>query len=521
MNIRVGRFGGIFAAGAIAALVLTGCASGTAASSSDDAKPRSGGSITIARLGAEVTSLDPVPDTLTSNNAYTLDKVFDTLVVQNGKGEIEPRLASAYTTSADGLTWTFTLRKDLTFSDGSALTSADVAYSIQRHLDKGGALPLSAPITAVTATDPQTVTITLSQPYSPLLAELSTFSSGIVPKDLKGESEAAFFAAPVASGPFTVGNWDKAGGKITLKKNADYWQHGKPYVDSVTYIVAGDDNQLAQLVKSGQAQIAEGIAPASVSDLQSAQNVHLLSTPSWNQDEIFFNTTTGPFADRSARRAVAQAIDRAALAKNTTFGTATAGTTYIPSTVQYSDQKATVLGYSIDDAKKDLAAATSDTGKVTLLVESGSQSRDQQAQVIQSQLGKIGITVDIKSVDNATFWTEFPAGNYQFALTTVIADTSDPDNVTTWQVDGAGPSKAFHTGYNNPQVNELAAQGRITPNGDARQKIYAQLQEIVAQDVPNLSLDYTAQSTATSTAVHGLTVVPNGTSLLDGVWLSK
>ncbi|KQR91262.1 MAG: ABC transporter substrate-binding protein [Microbacterium ginsengisoli] len=520
MALRVARWGGIAAAGIVAALALSAC-SGSAASAPTSASPVAGGSITIARLGAEVTNLDPVPDTLTSNNAYTLDKIFDTLVIQDDKGGIQPRLAQSYTTSSDGLTWTFTLHPDLTFSDGSALTSADVVYSIKRHLSKGGALPLSAPITDVTAPDAGTVVVTLSKPFSPLLAELSTFSSGIVPNNLKGESEATFFANPVASGPFTVGTWDKTGGSITLVKNTHYWQPGKPYLDSVTYLVAGDDAQLASLVKSGQAQISEGIAPASVADLSSDTAVTLQSISSWNQDEIFFNTAAAPFSDRNARRAVAQAIDRAALAKNTTFGTATTGTTYIPSTVKYSDQSATILPFDIDQATKDVAQANPVPTTATLLVESGSQSRDQQAQIIQSQLAKIGITVKIDSVDSATFWTQFPAGNYQFALTTVIADTSDPDNVTTWQVDAKGPSKAFFTGYDNTQVNDLAEQGRTTPDGDARKAIYAQLQEIVAQDVPNLSLDYTAQITATASSINGLVVVPNGTSLLDGVWIAK
>ncbi|GAA2224579.1 glutathione ABC transporter substrate-binding protein [Herbiconiux moechotypicola] len=481
-----------------------------------------GGEITYARLSQEISSLDPQAETLTTANAYTLDKIFDTLYAIDTDGQLQPSLATGYTTSDDGLVWTFTLEDGVTFSDGSAFDSADVVYSIQRHLDTPGALPLAAPITDVTAVDASTVQITLSEPYTPLLWELSIFSSSILPDDLAGESADTFFDAPIGTGPFTVGEWNKSTGDFTLVKNDAYRVEGLPYLDTVHLTTVDDDNQLVQQVESGQAQIVDDVPIASVEQLEGNSAVGVQSVGSWNSDIVFFNTTSELFSDRSVRRAVAQAVDRTALTEATTFGTATPATTFIASTINYSDQDADVLQYDVDAAQAELASSSHpDGGAVTLLVDGGSQSRDQQAQIIQSSLAEIGLDVSIESVDNATFWTRFPAGDYDFALTTTIADTGDPDNVSSWQVDGNGPTQSFHTFYDNDEVNQLVVDGRTTPDGDDRAAIYAQIQEIVAQDSPSLPLAYISEIKATSSKLHGLELIPNGTVRLENVWIEQ
>lgn len=502
------------------ALVLTGCSAASSASSSAAAQPVSGGDLTIARLGQNVTSLDPDAKVLTSANAYTLDKIFDTLVTQNDDGSIEPSLATSYTTSDDGLTWTFTLRDGVTFSDGTPLTSKDVVYSIKRHLKVGGALPLSAPISSVKATSDTEVTITLKSAYTPLLTELATFASSIVPNDLEGKTEEAFFADPVGSGPFVLGTWDKSGNSITLNRNEKYWQDGKPYVDSVTFITASDDNSLVQQLQGGQVDAIQDVPIANVAALKADSSYTVSSVGSWNQDEIFFNTAKGTFANQTLRQAVVQAIDRASLTEATTFGTGTVGTTYVPATVRYSDQTLGIFPYNLDAAKAAFAQSGVASGTtVTLLVESGSQSRDQQAQVIQKSLEALGLTVEIKKQDSSNFWTNFPAGDYEFALTTVVADTSDPDNISTWQVDSTAYSKSFFTGYKNSTVDSLVAKGRTTADGTARQEIYSEIQKLVSTDVPSISLDYTSNIIATQSDVHGIVVSPNGTLRLQDAWI--
>ncbi len=512
----------VLSALATASLLVAGCAASSDATSDSSSEPVSGGEVTFARLSQKVTSLDPNDAVLTTINAYTLDKIFDTLYALDSDGAPQPSLATGYEVSDDGLTWTFHLEEGVVFSDGSTFDADDVVYSIDRHLEVGGALPLSAPITDVVAVDAQTVEIDLSTPYTPLLSELSIFSSSILPADLAGEDEATFFSDPIGTGPFVLGDWDKNSGELTLERNDNYRIEGLPYLNAVHLVSVDDDNQLVQQLQSNQVQIIDDVPIANVEDLEATDSTSVQSVSSWNSDVLYFNTTSVAFSDTAVRRAVAQAIDRTALATATSFGTATPATTYIPPTIQYSDQDADVLTYDLDAAKAELASSDHPDGtSVTLLVDGGSQARDQQAQVIQADLAELGIYVEIQSVDNATFWTEFPAGEYDFALTTTIADTGDPDNISTWQVDGSAVTQAFHTYWNNDEVNDLIAQGRTTADGDARADIYSQIQEIVAQDVPQLSLAYVSDVTATTSAVHGLELIPNGTVRLERAWIDQ
>ncbi|MHC9043149.1 ABC transporter substrate-binding protein [Microbacterium saperdae] len=509
---------------AATSLLVAGCAASTTPGSAAEGTgdPVAGGEVTFARLSQSVTSLDPNDAVLTTVNAYTLDKIFDTLYALDESGAPQPSLATGYEVSADGLTWTFQLATGVTFSDGSAFDADDVVYSIDRHLEVGGALPLSAPITAVTAVDAQTVQVDLEAPYTPLLSELSIFSSSILPADLGGVDAEEFFTNPIGTGPFVLGGWDKSSGEITLERNDEYRIEGLPYLDTVHLVVLDDDNQLVQQLQADQVQIIDDVPIANLEELQANADLSVQFVDSWNSDVLYFNTSTDVFGDEAVRRAVAHAIDRTALAQATSFGSSTPATTYISPTIQYSDQNADVLSYDVDAAKAELTgSAHPDGASVTLTVDGGSQARAQQAQAIQSYLAEVGIQVEIKSVDNATFWTNFPAGDYDFALTTTIADTGDPDNVSGWQVQSSSESGAFNTRWTSDEANGLIADGRTTADGDERAAIYAQLQEIVAQQVPQLPLAYVAEIKATRSNVHGLQLIPNGTVRLENVWIAQ
>ncbi len=522
---RPWRFTAIATASA-AALILAGCSTGATtsdeATTTPDGEPVAGGELTFARLSQEITSLDPVDPVLTTINAYTLDKIFDTLYALDSTGTPQPSLATGYAVSDDGLAWTFDLADGIVFSDGSALDAEDVVYSIERHLEIGGALPLSAPITTVTAIDDLTVEVQLATPYTPLLSELSIFSSSILPSDLGGVDAEQFFLDPIGTGPFKVGEWDKATGDFTLVRNDDYWVEGQPYLDAVHLVAVDDDNQLVAQLQAGQVQIIDDVPLANYEELAANAAVNVESVPSWNSDVLYFNTESEVFSDEAVRRAVAQAINRPELVAATSFGTATPATTYISTGIQYSDQKAEVLPYDVEAAAAELAVSSHPDGaSVTLTVDGGSQAREQQAQIIQSALAEVGIEVEINSVDNATFWTAFPSGDYDFALTTTIADTGDPDNVSTWQVDGSATSGAFFTSYNNDEVNALLAEARETADGEDRAALYTEVQEIIAQQVPQLPLAYVAEIKATASTVHGLVLIPNGTTRLEGVWIEQ
>jgi len=515
------RTTGTLLAAGVLALTLVACSSTSSPEQTPDTTsdaPVAGGTLTFAR-SASVDSLD-VNNQITANNAFAIDKIFESLLTFGADGQIEPWLAESYDISDDQLVYTFHLREGLLFSDGTPVTADDVVFSLNRHLEVGGPLPLSAPVTGVEPTDDSTVTITLSAPYTPFLGQISQFSNGIFPKDFGGKTEEEFFADPIGTGPFVLDEWDPSG-DISFVKNEHYWQEGKPYVDALHYKLVADDTQQIQQLTSGEVDAIDTVNPANVEQLESNDSVTVSRTGGWAIEQVFFNTLDEHFADVNVRRAIAQAIDREGLAAATTFGTADVADALIPPTIEYSASDAGyALAYDVDAAKQSLAeSAFPDGFTTTILVASGNAQRAQEAQIIQQALAPLGITVEIESIDLASFRARFFALDYQVMINSGLSDAPDPDGLATFQADPEGFSKSYWTSYTSPEVTDLIHQGRATAPGDERKDIYLQIQEILANDVPYIPLFYPQTLKATTSSVHGLTVLPNGSIRFQDAWI--
>lgn len=497
--------------------LLAGCSASPDTAGSASSAPQSGGTLTYARP-ASVTSFD-LHNEITSNNAFAIDKVFEPLVAFTATGEIVPWLADD-TISSDGLTYTFTLHDGVKFSDGTPVTSADVVFSLNRHLAVGGPLPLDAPIASITATDAKTIVITLKEAYTPLLSELAGFSNGILPANFGGKTEAEFFANPIGTGPFVVEKWDPAG-DLTFTKNKNYWQPGKPYIDKLVYSLVADDTQQLQQLKAGQVSAIEDVPASNVEELKSNASVNVVSAGAWETEQVFFNTQTPYFGDVNVRRALALAIDRQGLTSATTFGTATVADALLPPTIAYSGNGVTTsLNLDVAAAKAELAKSKYPTGfTATLLIASGNAGRAQEAQIIQSAAASIGITLNIESIDLAAFRTRFKAYDFDLMINSGQSDSPDPNGMIAFQTDPDGFSKSYWTHYTNDRVTELAAQGRVTPDGDARKAIYLEIQQILADEVPFIPLFYPNNIKASLSMVHDLTVLPNASIRFEDAWI--
>jgi peptide/nickel transport system substrate-binding protein len=491
--------------------------SGSTDGAADAGTPVEGGSLTVAHTQAP-TSLD-LHNEITANNAFVIDKLFEGLVTFDESGEIVPELATDWQISDDGLTYTFTLEDGVQFSDGSELDSEDVVFSLERHLEVGGPLPLHADIASIEATDPTTVTLTLNSPYTPLLGELSGFSNGIIPTDFGGLSEEEFFTSPIGTGAFTVDSW-APGGDIILAANDNYRVEGLPHLDEVTVTVVADDNQLISQVQSGQVDVITQVPPANVSTLESNDDVTVSATEGWTVEELFFNTQDEHFADPHVRAAAQLAIDREGIVEASTFGTATPAGSLLPPSIQYYDAS---LATSVDIAAAQDEIAQSefpDGFDTTLLIPSGNTARTQSAQIIQAGLSQIGITVEIETVDLSTFRERFRAFDYSFMVNSAISDIPDPNAVITFQADPEGGSDSYWTHYANDEVTSLIDEGRSTPEGDEREEIYTEIQSLINADAPYVPLYYPQNVRAWGAGVQGITVLPNGSLDYTEAWVS-
>jgi peptide/nickel transport system substrate-binding protein len=484
--------------------------------------PKPGGTLQFARsIGP--TTLDPA-NTIIAGDIYTLDKIFEPLYVTNPAGQLVPWLATSYSVSNDNRTFTFALRPGVTFSNGKALVAEDVIFSINRaRTDAAGPLSfLDYAITDIKAKGNDTVVFQLSQPWAPFLSDLSVFANAIYPANFGGKTAKEFFAAPIGTGPFTLGSFTPDASSLTLKRNPSYWQKGKPYLDAVEFLYVDNDNQRVLQIQGGQVDIIDTVPPANVSSLKASSNLSVDLFPAWQVDLLVMNERLPQFADRHVRRAITYAIDRPALVHAASFGTAKPGGSFFPPSLEYYSASTPVLEFSLSQAKAELAQSKFPKGFSTkLLIDGGVQKWVTFAQIIKAQLQAINIDVDITPLDHSAFESTFQKYDYDMFIDYAINDISDPDEMASFEVDVKnGGSESYWSNYDNPKAIALVHEAEAEYNSAKRAALYAQIQSIVAEDAPFVALDYPPYIYAVSDRVNGFAVNPGGAYRLEDVWLT-
>lgn len=479
-----------------------------------------GGTFIYGRPAA-VNSFD-LHNQITANNAFAIDKVFESLLSFNSEGEIVDWLAESHNVSDDGLTYTFVLRDGLKFSNGNDVTAEDAVFSLERHLEVGGPLAIAAKVDSVKATDAKTLVITLQESYTPFLSELSNFSNGIIPKDFAGVTEEEFFKQPVGTGPFVVESWNPTG-DVTFAKNPYYWQEGKPYIDKLVYKLIEDDSQAINQLKAGEVQGIESLALQNANEIKEGANTAVAENGSWVTEQIFFNTLDEHFADVHVRRALAQAIDREGLTTALTFGYAQTATSLLPTAIPYnSNDTVKALEFNVEAAKQELAQSAYPNGFSTkLLVASGNSSRAQAAQIIQAAGKEIGINIEIESIELAAFRERFFAYDFSIMINSGQADSPEANSIIAFQTDPEGFSKSYWTHYTNDEVTTLLHEGQKAQDGEERAAIYAKLLQILADEVPYIPLYYPEILKGVGSSVDGVVVLPNGSIRFEEVRIKQ
>jgi peptide/nickel transport system substrate-binding protein len=518
----------------VAALLTVGtCAvagatpKGTAHTASLSSHITKGGTLTFDR-DADIFSLDP---TQVSDNEsiWALENIFETMyeATPNGKALV-PWLATGYTLSKNHLSWTFTLRKGVKFSNGKVMTSADVKFSIERVGAKASNpfAFINAAIKNITTPTPDTVTITTKTPWAPMQADMALFANGVIPNNYAGETPAVFWKHPIGTGPFMVKNWAQ-GSELSLVKNPYYWQPGKPYLDALNFVSVPDDNTRQLQLESGAAQVDEFPPFSTISSLQSTANVKVgIYNSSWTQF-LGFNETFKYFKDVHVRRAISYAIDRKALISAVLYGHGTVANSQVTPALWDYDPKSPGIQYNLSMAKAQMKASAYPKGfSVKLLVGSGNTNENSLGQIVQAELKPLGIKVTLQEVSGASENTMQQDSEFQMSFLYDTTDIIDPDELITFAAVGgpAGSGQGTHaefTNYYNPALNKLATQAEGIFSQSARQVIYNKIQVILDEDAPMAYLYYQPFVYAYGSNVHGFTVYPTGNYHFENVWLSK
>lgn len=504
----------------VAAASLAACSSGSTSSGAAAGTPQSGGTLVMARAD-EATSL--LPSVPTDNaSIWIIEEIYDTLTVpaQDGK-DVQPSLATSWTQSADKLSWTFHLRKDAKFTNGSPVTSADVKFSIEQNQAKDAPFSfIDSIITKIDTPDAHTVVFHTAQPWAPLPADMALYANSIVPKNYGGKSAAAFAQHPIGSGPFKFDSWTK-GSSLKIVKNTAYWKKNTPRLDSVEFTVVPDSNTRSTQLSSGQIQINEYPSNSSIQSVQKTPSLQVSTFPSSEVDYLGMNTKRKPLNDLNVRKAIRLAIDKKAILKSVYYGHGTIAGSYLSPTSWAHDASIKSTPYDLASAKAALAKSTVPQGfSTTITIPSGDQNASGEAQLVQSDLAKIGITLKIKTLDPSAIVTAKHAGNYDMAFGLYTTDIVDPDEIARFAGTFTGGVHTVYTWFDSAKMNQLAATGSSASDQGTRKKAYDQMQQIIDDNVPFIPLFYVPGIYSYSQKVGGFRPGATGNYFLERAWLA-
>jgi peptide/nickel transport system substrate-binding protein len=539
---------------AVGALLVAGCSGGGSGSggggSATGGKPVRGGTLTYA-VDTEPVSFDIQASPQDITGAIQRN-VFDSLVYQDGKGKFHPWLATSWTVSKDLKTFTFHLRHDVTFSDGTPFDAAAVKANFDRIVDKSTksqyAASLLGPYTGTTVTGRYTAQVHFSAPVASFLQAASTPYLGFYsPAAIKkyGAKLSAGGPADVGTGPFTFTSYTK-GQQVVLTRNPKYhWgpstdsHQGAAYLNKVVIRFLTQDSVRVGALSSGQAQVANPIPPADTKTVKADSKLQELDQPAPGANyQLVLNTTQKPLNDVRVRKAIQRGIDIDADVKSVYYGVyQRAWSTISPSTPYYDKSLEGSWPYDPKLANKlldqagwtgrDSAGYRTKNGK-RLTIEWPlmpqqyiREQRDTLGQAIQADLKKLGIQItrprlDIGTYINKVYGGQEPISDYSWAR-------FDPDVLRLYFNSASDPRKGGEnaTFYKDADLDKWTNQGESTLDTATRRADYAKTQEraiALGLVVPLYVRDNIVGAAKT---VHGLDVDPNTWVTFRDAWLSR
>jgi len=543
---RMGR--ALFAVFAASVLVATACGQGgpsaseqpaASASAAASEKPQQGGRIIEGTI-SDIATMQPVLVNDTASGRMT-GLMYDTLIQQDAKsGEVKPKLAT-YTTSSDGLTYTFTINDKANWSDGKPIIAQDWLTGLQAvgrsaktvrkstFQDVKGFNEFCRPAgtqckatadtisgVAIDASNPKKFTVTLTKVSCPAILDLSgyTIPTQVFGKYVTATSKAEDFdnaaentSPTVFSGPFKFKEWRK-GDQVILGKNDTYWQ-GAPNVDEYVYKVVANQTAITNGLKTGELTFGS-IQAKDLADMQTVDSVKITKYQSLGYTFIGWNTATPTavgLADKRVRQALAYGIDMDAVIKAVVFGEATKQVAHhVP--VQWAYPSVALEQYKYDKAKADqllkdagwvkgsdgILAKDGKKFNLTISTNSGNNERETLAQVAADQYKQLGINAVSKPEAFQGLVTKLTTGDQTLEATIIGWSLGgDPDPYQIWHSsqipDPAKNVTGFgFTFFKDAAMDKAIEDGRNPANGDcstaSRKKAYETFNKILNENQP-------------------------------------
>lgn len=547
MNIAWRRYATISVALLASATLLAGCAGKPRDSSSrageldlpSAAEPATTDvdSITWNLSGGEPATLDP-GKAFSSSDLQVGANVCESLMAMTETGEIQPGLASSIDQPSE-TEYIVHLRENVTFSDGTPMTSDDVVFSLNRIRDPDAGSYwgyFAERVESVSAVDPSTVSIVLSQPDAVFYRMLVTPLGQVVQKAFVEKAGAAYGTPDggvMCTGPYTLASWNP-GESITLEANDKWWNSDQRPLrtKSAVFTFLTDDATISSALLNGDIDGTTEISSTILPQLLNAPNGEVYAGPSTKQF-VMIPTDLSPesasaLADPLIRQALAKSIDYQGLLSTVFAGLSRPIRTIVPpgawgyskDVYQAAYDEYTDPVRDIDAAKALLAEAGEPNPKIVLAVPADFPQYVTIGESIQSNAKEAGIEIDLRSLPsaeaNALYSDPAARSAVDAFLTDYFSDIPDPTEL--YMQIGALDGASNFNGYDNAQVADLLEQARGAADDNARAKLTVEAQAIITEDLAWIPIAYPLQTAFLNNRLGGMTA--SFPAALYSPWLS-
>ena len=491
----------LFLASAALVSSMAGCAS-----SGGSKKVKASDTLIFAQ-SADPISLDPALISDGESTQITTNVYDNLLQYKKGSTEVEPCLATSWTVSSDGLTYTFNLRKGVKFQDGTDFNAAAVKYDFDRQLNGTASADMSYAsfifglVKDVEVKDDYTVVINLTSPNTPFLADLAMCCGAAIASPTAYKKYGGDLSEhPCGTGPYEFVKWDK-GQDVVLVRNDNYWGT-KAKTKNVIFKVVKDASDRVVALNNGEADIIEGVDATNVDQIKNGGS-KVVTFKAMMTNYMAYNTQSKIFSSKEARQAISASINVPELVKSLYKGYSDAATSFLPPSIPGYDKSIQQVKYDPTAAKDTLSKlGITSVHMITYSIARSYNLATGQtlAEAIQGYLSKVGVKCTIDVYDWTTYKSKMKEGNYDICFIGWGGDNGDPDNFLNLLATDDYLMNVSR--YQNSSYNSLIAKGLTMANGADRYAVYTQCEKILADDTPLLDISHAQQLCGVSPYIH-------------------
>ena len=487
------------AAAVMTAAMLTACGGGSDTTAVKD-------SLVVAQ-NADAKTLDP-HGTNDQNSSRVSAQIFSQLVETDKNMNIVPGLAASWE-KPDDLTTIFHLRKGVKFHNGEEVKASDVKFTFDRMMASPSVAHIIGSLEKVEVLDDYTIKMTTKTAFGPMLHHLAHTASSILSEKAVNEQGSGFGQQPVGSGPFRLTQWT-AGDRIELQAFDEYYG-GKPQIETVVFRNVAEGTNRAIGLETGEIDISYDISPIDKDNVRQDKRLKLLEEENLSQAYVGFNVQKAPFDNVKVRQAVAYALNPQDVIDVVLMGAGAPSNSPIGPKVFGYNPNAKKYEQNYDKARELLAEAGFPEGFKTSVWMNDTPGSIQNAQILQAQLRKIGIDMAIEVTEWGAFLDRTSRGEHDMFMMGWGTVTGDADYglyaLFSSDTHGGAGNRSF---YSNAQVDKLLMAARSASDPEQRKALYAELQDILQEELPIISLYYQQHNAGLQKNIEGFELAPTG-----------